>query len=576
MEQIAIDNKQLMFSEDTIIYLQEAFSVFDKTLINIKYSESVYFDIKLSYSYDNVIWSNPLSIEEFENPDNNTLKVYVAIYLVKKQLETQEASELKIDKNTVDLQQQIIIDSITYDDLLLEDFKIKSLYSIISRYPKWNFYDNQEQTIKRWLSNCESVTESYGHVVIYFKTSPLETLHTFSTHVIKNVIDIKKLKIMIPNNELPQDRQTFTDWDMMLQDDFSIHIVKSIFEQAFGENTFPQENDYLYLPIINKLFKVSSMQPKNGFMGRIGWWETYLSKYEDNECVVLSDAIKESLKPTFNDDIDIDDDMLAGIEMLEELPKPENLKNILEGIEDMKTSTILSSEIIDKKTIEEKKTVTQNFTNKLEDSTHYVSLKETEKMRDFIDNRLKIVSINPDENSFPITMYDCSVIEKRKIGLSYNLSDFNTKNKYPLNFETLLLEFDYIMTNRFNGEIIDLVNDDLPLFTVESNQKKFNFICNQNKFLVDYNFLVNEFYRIEISIKNSIKQIGISIFKLVDKQKILDYQNLYIYKDCEITTISNIWLYGGNYFIGNILLKLNDNKILDDKCNPVLIMNKFQ
>lgn len=576
MEQIAIDNKQLMFSEDTIIYLQEAFSVFDKTLINIKYSESVYFDIKLSYSYDNVIWSNPLSIEEFENPDNNTLKVYVAIYLVKKQLETQEASELKIDKNTVDLQQQIIIDSITYDDLLLEDFKIKSLYSIISRYPKWNFYDNQEQTIKRWLSNCESVTESYGHVVIYFKTSPLETLHTFSTHVIKNVIDIKKLKIMIPNNELPQDRQTFTDWDMMLQDDFSIHIVKSIFEQAFGENTFPQENDYLYLPIINKLFKVSSMQPKNGFMGRIGWWETYLSKYEDNECVVLSDAIKESLKPTFNDDIDIDDDMLAGIEMLEELPKPENLKNILEGVEDMKTSTILSSEIIYKKTIEEKKTVTQNFTNKLEDSTHYVSLKETEKMRDFIDNRLKIVSINPDENSFPITMYDCSVIEKRKIGLSYNLSDFNTKNKYPLNFETLLLEFDYIMTNRFNGEIIDLVNDDLPLFTVESNQKKLNFICNQNKFLVDYNFLVNEFYRIEISIKNSIKQIGISIFKLVDKQKILDYQNLYIYKDCEITTISNIWLYGGNYFIGNILLKLNDNKILDDKCNPVLIMNKFQ
>ena len=65
---------------------------------------------------------------------------------------------------------------------------------------------------------------------------------------------------------------------------------------------------------------------------------------------------------------------------------------------------------------------------------------------------------------------------------------------------------------------------------------------------------------------------------LKDKVKNIVYQNLYIINDetnfPNKIELKNIYLYGGQYLINELLLKINNDKILSDNVNPVLIMNK--
>jgi phage-related tail protein len=71
-------------------------------------------------------------------------------------------------------------------------------------------------------------------------------------------------------------------------------------------------------------------------------------------------------------------------------------QKIFDEINNIFAKTVDTGDKISERTIEEKKTATQAYTNKLVDSTSYVSKKETEKLREFYNKRLAIVSVNPD------------------------------------------------------------------------------------------------------------------------------------------------------------------------------------
>lgn len=592
---ILIGNHNLKItSEDIILYLQKSFTFFDKENLVIENWVSNFFQIKLSYSYDKINWTNPTLIEDFINPSDDEdsdvqqsvdKEIYISIHLIRKILETNKASTLFVEKNTETEQQEFILKGIGYNIKFgikwynLDDesqIKYKVIDNITYRYPKWNLYDNQYQTIRRWKDQLNSLTEMYGHTIIYFRTESIETLHTFSNHVLKGIIDIKKIKIMIPNNEIPQDRQTFTDWDIMLQDDFMIHVVTEVFEQAFGKNKIPNENDIIYFPLLRKLYKVSSMQPRNGLLGVIGWWETFLAKYEENECVIMSDELKKSIERTDELFGGISQEMKDGIGAIDELPKPENIQRVITEFNQMKEDTVNTSEIIDENSIEEKKKVTQNFTNKLEDSTHLISLKETDYQREFYNKRLEIIEVNPDSTSYPIMMYDASTIENRTLAMTYNLKELTSKNKFKLlPNKKFNFNFDFVLLNRFSGEIFDIIYDDnLPIITFEIDKRKLKIFHNNETFEVNYNFELKEFYRIEINFNLELKQCAIQIYKLVDKQKYLEFQDLYIFNEIVIPQISNIFLYGGKYYCTNIELFVDNNKIMEDNSNPILVMNK--
>lgn len=572
-----IEKKNIGIFEDTIMYFNDSFDEIDMSLISILIETNNQFQILYAYSIDGTNYSNYQSKEFFTEIIHSEFPLYLSIYfkrIIEKDLRIPDT--LYQNENVDHTFSRIVINGVIYDGKeydLIKDFRFKTFYSIINEFPKWNFYDGQQVTIDRWLKQCNAIVEMYGHTAIYFKTEPDsgKTVHTLSNNVIRNVVDIKKLHIMFPNNELPQDRNIYTDWDMPLQDEIFIHIAWDKFKQAFGENAIPNEKDYLYLPLINKYFRISTVQPKNGFMGKIGWWEAYLSKYEEDETVKIPKSLSEAYSgiPEFD----------SALDELNWYDDEDNFDTIINEKDIFIDDTIRDTNKINIDTIEEKKSTTQNFTNKFIDSTFKVSLKETEKLREFYDKRLSIVSINPDSNSFPITMYNCQLVENRVVAMQYDLKDYTSKNKFNTIFQTnYKLNFNFILDKRFTGEIFDIIaNTNVILLTIENKYNKISLIdsIRQQTFDIDFTFNIHDFYNIDIEYQNA--QYIIKIFRLENGEKTLDYQNIYIVDILDFSNfdINKIFLFGGKHYINDIIFHINDNKILTDNCNPLLQMNNF-
>jgi len=587
-ELIKLESNRLKIFESTYMFFQESFSFFeiDKLIINLSEQLSDYFQIYYSFSFDKINYADFQLKEKYVNP-TEPLPYFIAIYF-KKIIpdDLHKPLQLTSAKNTPNVKSDHIyieIDSITYDNIPYNLFdesvvKLETFYQIINQFPRWNFYDGQNVTVNRWLAQCNSIAEMYGHTCIYFKTEPVdtETIDTLSNHSVKNVINIKKLHILFPGNNLPENRNSYSEWDMPLIDDVVIHVVKQKFEQAFGP-IIPDDKDFLYLPLLNKMFRVSGMQPKVGFMGKTAWYEVFLIKYEEDSSILIDENLKQSMESTSDFD-----EALQNINEIDDTLRTA----IFDELNLFKLDTIETSEKIDKATIDEKKQATQNFTNKLVDSNNYISLKETDVLREFYDRRLKIISINPDTSAFPISMYDCTLIEKRVIALQYKLGDYNIKNKLSLTVENQFkLDFNMVLLNRFQGEIFDILMPGLlSLYTLKINRaNKFEIGINliSENFLVDYALQLNELYNIQLEWKlisgtTPSRQISIKIFKLLNSEKSLEYQNVYIEHSVNTPIqFSNIHLFGGYFYVNDITFGINNKEVMKDHCNPLLIMKQF-
>lgn len=575
MEDISLNPKSKNIVTETIVYLENAIEGLDLELFQVQVSDVVFYEYFYIYSFDNKNWSNKLSKEAFQTIiDNADLTFQQPVYLgvwfcpIETYLPMNPAAK---SPNVDDTIKQITLTSISYDSIII-DLRYKTLTQVINEFPKWNFYDNQQVTVSRWLAQCNALAESHGHTFIYFKTEAVETNHTLQNNNIRNVVSIKKLKINIPGNLLPQDVAILSEWDRGLEEDFVVHIVTDKFEQAFGRNKIPLQSDYAFFPLMNKLFRVNFSKPRNGFMGKIGWWEVYLGKFEDDECVGFSEDLKNSLAMSPDEDIENATEALAESQNAD-------LKSTVEQLDIFKLSTMYSAEKIGETTVEEKKLVTENYTNKLEDSNNYISLKESDQVREFIEKRIEIVSVNPGDALFPITMYNCGSVDKRAIAMTYNLTDFTIKNKKPTTFEsTFALSFNYVVTKKFSGELLEILDDGVSIFTVEQNRKNLSIIkhqMTQSTTIINFEFIENEFYNVEIEYSKPLNQISVRIFELQNKQKTLKFQNIYILAGSVSPNISKIYLYGGYFLMNDLTLKLDNNQILHDIVNPILQMNKF-
>ena len=561
---------KLTIIDDSIIYLNDRIENFDIQLLVFLVSDVVQFINKISYSFDNQNWSNPIDLSQLENiTDFNELlkidsnsnyvpSVYISIWLTK--YEKNEPNDtLYIKKNVDDTIQKITIEKIEYNSKPIE-YRVSTFKTLINQYPKWNLYDKQFITIQNWLKQCVSISKSYGFQCIYFKTEAADVHHTIASTDTRKVVSIKKIFVNFPGNELPQDRNVYSEWDYALEGDSVMHIVDSNFKIAFGDISVPLQKDYFYLPILNKLFKISTVQAGKQFMGVTGWWEVYISKYEEDETITMSDSMKNSISGF--EDFDV-------------------IENMIEELDIFKEETVITKEKLLEETIDEKKEITQNFSNRLTDSTRFIDLKETELQREFFDKRLAIVSINPDNNAFPVTMYDCSTVTKNTVGLTYNLIDNVSINKKTLLLENeLKFNFNYILQSKYSGEIIDILGDgDLSFLTIESKRNKIQIKNHSNQITIniDYEFIPLEFYQINIKFNKTLGQIAVTIFILKNTQKKLEFQNIYINQSNINNKINfkNIYLYGGNFFIGDLFFFIDNNKILSDYVNPILNMNKF-
>ena len=423
-------------SNNTVIYIQKPFETFDINKLRLDFDSDLlnHFYYTLSYSFDYQNWSDEYRKEDFPDLHRlfnlSILDVFISInfHLIDRyDNDLKITKQLTVEKNNplnhitsfgtfINLKynnQNISVDDI---DVSVYDSSLQ-----ISKYPKWNLYDNNVVSVKNWLNQCRAISEMYGLTVIWFHTSPKATNHTLVNHFLKDVVSIKRININLQNNEIPQDRSVYTEWDIQLEGEFVTNVVDSLFKQAFGETEIPLQKDFMFFPLMNKMYRVSSVQPKNGFMGKVGWWEVFFTKFEDDSS------------------IDYNFEELTNIPFLEDI-----------------TENSFYDEDYEIDVNEEQQTVTESYTNKAIDSTHYVDVKESEYFREFYDERVDIVSVNPDSNAFPVSMYNFSKVENRTIALTYQIGKgvnkrtyFDKSFKFVSNFSIL---------KKFAGELIDFDN----------------------------------------------------------------------------------------------------------------------
>lgn len=129
----------------------------------------------------------------------------------------------------------------------------------------------------------------FGHEVVYFRALPDLTSgdFVFKEWTIQNVNDRKCIKVMVPNNEFPDNKPKFNEFGFDFEQPFEVHIDNSYFQLIFGINAKPRVRDFMYIPIMDRMFEVKSSYVFKGFMLEPIYWKLSLVKYKPSVDMVI-------------------------------------------------------------------------------------------------------------------------------------------------------------------------------------------------------------------------------------------------------------------------------------------------
>lgn len=184
----------------------------------------------------------------------------------------------------------------------------------------------------RQLSNLTN--EMWGHEVKYFRVEPDQRSRDviLMEYSLYNVVAESTIKVMVPDNEFPTREFNFDIFGMDFEE-FEIHVTGEAFTSAFGVNKEPRSRDYLYFPILNKMYEVSTVALADQFNAQLTYWRVQLRKYEDRTSSIHTDtAIEQEV-----------DDLITGVEEVfgeeiqqeyEKVTKPQQFKTVYQELDD--------------------------------------------------------------------------------------------------------------------------------------------------------------------------------------------------------------------------------------------------
>ena len=156
----------------------------------------------------------------------------------------------------------------------------------------------------------------YGHQVVYFRTLPESESADFifkEWTMYKNV-DRKCIKVMVPKNAFPNNAPKYGEFGIDFQLPFEIHLDHRYFQSIFGSNSEPRKRDFLYFPLINRMFEIQGSYLHRGFMMSPTFWKIQLKKYNPNIDMLLTDESRH-----FLDNVIINAEQLFDTEVKEDI-----------------------------------------------------------------------------------------------------------------------------------------------------------------------------------------------------------------------------------------------------------------
>lgn len=168
----------------------------------------------------------------------------------------------------------------------------------------------------------------YGHDVVYFKTEPDRDSadFVFKEWTLFKTTNRRCIKVMVPENKFPDNKPTFQEFGVDFEIPFEIHIDNVYFQQMFGRNAQPRKRDYLYFPLLNRMYEIQGSYLYRGFMMEPMYWKIQLTKFHPN-----IDMYMKAEDRQFLDNLIVSTDQLMGNEAASQM---------LDALDPQQTKTI--------------------------------------------------------------------------------------------------------------------------------------------------------------------------------------------------------------------------------------------
>ena len=140
---------------------------------------------------------------------------------------------------------------------------------------------------------ANSVICMLGIPIYYFRVLPQKDTadYTFKEYIMHNVESVKQMKMMIPDGTMPSSKPQFSDLDFDWEVDWDVELSKQQFAQAFGDNAFPKQRDFIYVPMMKRMWEVNSAydEKNEGLLWRPTTWKLGLIKWNEKTNVEQGD-----------------------------------------------------------------------------------------------------------------------------------------------------------------------------------------------------------------------------------------------------------------------------------------------
>ena len=167
---------------------------------------------------------------------------------------------------------------------------------IVNRDPSFRPYE-VGSAIGIYQEMSYFTNQLYGHQVVYFRTVPeLDSGdYIFKEWTLYKNVDRKCIKVMVPKNAFPSNAPKYTDFGIDFQLPFEIHVDHLYFQSVFGASSEPRKRDFLYFPLLNRMFEIQGSYLHRGFMMSPTFWKVQLKKYNPNIDMLLKDETRHFL-----------------------------------------------------------------------------------------------------------------------------------------------------------------------------------------------------------------------------------------------------------------------------------------
>lgn len=262
-----------------------------------------YSDLNLAYSIDGVCWS---CYSDYQSATVALFGVKSDFFLrIKVRGPVSALYRLNENNGSLDLYSDWSVSLASgFDFSYVCDSSNANLY---------NPYANMDCAIQLQTQLAETVSCMFGVQAYYFKVNGVNTSAdvTFKEYALKSVESVKKIKLVISDGAMPSSKPEFSDLGLDFQTDWEVEVTKGTFATAFGNTAQPQEGDFVYIPMMKRMWSVTgAWEEKNNSLMWVGMsFKLSLVKYQDDAGVskdtvdnIVNDLVKTKYEDLFGDE----------------------------------------------------------------------------------------------------------------------------------------------------------------------------------------------------------------------------------------------------------------------------------